>query len=34
STDFDDMIPMVDGIIFFLNPLEKEELELFEMYYS
>ena len=34
SADFDDMIPMVDGIIFFLNPLEKEELELFEMYYS
>ncbi len=34
SADFDDMIPKVDGIIFFLNPLEKEELELFEMYYS
>jgi len=34
SADFDDMIPMVDGIIFFVNPLEKEELELFEMYYS
>jgi hypothetical protein len=34
STDFDEMIPTVDGIIFFLNPLEKEELELFELFYS
>ena len=34
STDFDELIPMVDGIIFFLNPLKQEEMELFEMYYS
>ena len=34
AADFDELIPMVDGIIFFLNPVEKEELELFEMYYS
>ena len=34
SADFDEIISIVDGIIFFLNPLEKEELELFELYYS
>ncbi len=31
SADLDDIIPMVDGIIYFLNPVNKEESELFEM---
>ncbi|MFW9940914.1 MAG: hypothetical protein ACFFFT_07725 [Candidatus Thorarchaeota archaeon] len=31
SADLDDIIPMVDGIIYFLNPLIKEEYELLEM---
>ncbi|TFG29456.1 MAG: hypothetical protein EU532_03190 [Promethearchaeota archaeon] len=34
SADFDEIIPIVDGIIFLLNPLEKEKLEAFELYYS
>ena len=31
SADLDDIIPIVDGIIYFLNPLIKEEYELLEM---
>jgi len=31
SADLDDIIPMVDGIIYFLNPVNEEESELFEM---
>jgi hypothetical protein len=31
SADLDEIIPMVDGIIYFLNPTVQEELELFEM---
>ncbi|MFW9900874.1 MAG: hypothetical protein ACFFDY_06265 [Candidatus Thorarchaeota archaeon] len=31
SADLDEIIPMVDGIIYFLNPVNEEELELFEM---
>ena len=31
SADLDEIIPIVDGIIFFINPLVKEEYELFEM---
>ncbi|MFX1390962.1 MAG: hypothetical protein ACFE9Z_12930 [Promethearchaeota archaeon] len=31
SADIDEIIPMVDGIIYFLNPILQEELELFEM---
>ena len=34
SADFDDLIPMVDGIIYSLNPLKIEEFELFKMYFS
>ncbi|TFG07523.1 MAG: hypothetical protein EU539_04675 [Promethearchaeota archaeon] len=34
NADFDEIIPTVDGIIYFLNPLDKEESELFEMLYS
>ena len=34
AADFDELIPTVDGVIFFLNPLVKEELEIFELYYS
>ncbi|MFX1376085.1 MAG: hypothetical protein ACFFA0_09755 [Promethearchaeota archaeon] len=31
SADLDEIIPIVDGIIYFLNPLIKEEYELLEM---
>ena len=31
SADLDEIIPMVDGIIYFLNPTIQEESELFEM---
>ncbi len=31
SADLDELIPKVDGIIYFLNPTIQEELELFEM---
>ena len=31
SANLDELIPTVDGIIYFLNPTVKEELELFEM---
>ena len=31
SADLDDLLPMADGIIYFLNPLKKEESELFKM---
>jgi hypothetical protein len=31
SADIDEIIPMVDGIIYILNPTVQEELELFEM---
>ncbi|MFX1366393.1 MAG: hypothetical protein ACFE9Y_15860, partial [Promethearchaeota archaeon] len=31
SVDLDDIIPKVDGIIYFLNPTIQEESELFEM---
>jgi len=31
SADLDDIIPIVDGIIYFLNPLIKEEYEILEM---
>ncbi|MFX1417519.1 MAG: hypothetical protein ACFE9N_01220 [Promethearchaeota archaeon] len=31
SADLDEIIPMVDGIIYFLNPTVQEESELFEM---
>ncbi len=31
SADLDEIIPMVDGIIYFLNPVNEEESELFEM---
>ncbi|MFX0038282.1 MAG: hypothetical protein ACFFB9_05370 [Promethearchaeota archaeon] len=31
SANLDELIPMVDGIIYFLNPTVQEELELFEM---
>ncbi|MHA2120456.1 MAG: hypothetical protein ACW990_04535, partial [Promethearchaeota archaeon] len=31
TADLDDIIPTVDGIIYFLNPLIKEDYELFEM---
>ncbi|UCC19714.1 MAG: hypothetical protein JSV62_00105 [Promethearchaeota archaeon] len=31
SADLDKIIPMVDGIIYFLNPVVQEESELFEM---
>ncbi|MFW9826772.1 MAG: hypothetical protein ACFFEY_04020 [Candidatus Thorarchaeota archaeon] len=31
SANLDEIIPMVDGIIYFLNPTIKEELELFEI---
>ncbi|MHA1884034.1 MAG: hypothetical protein ACW96S_03195 [Promethearchaeota archaeon] len=31
SADLDDIIPTEDGIIYFLNPLIKEDFELFEM---
>jgi tetratricopeptide (TPR) repeat protein len=31
SADLDEIIPMVDGIIYFINPTIQEELELFEM---
>ena len=31
SADFDDIIPSVDGIIYFLNPLYADEFEFFEM---
>ena len=31
SADLDELIPMVDGIIYFLNPINEEESELFEM---
>jgi len=29
--DYDEILPTVDGIIYFLNPLKKEEIEFFEM---
>ncbi|MFW9818750.1 MAG: hypothetical protein ACFFE5_03990 [Candidatus Thorarchaeota archaeon] len=31
SADLDEIIPTVDGIIYFINPINQEELELFEM---
>ena len=31
SADLDEIIPMVDGIIYFINPMNAEESELFEM---
>ncbi|MBY8985365.1 MAG: hypothetical protein KGD65_09875 [Candidatus Lokiarchaeota archaeon] len=31
SADLDEIIPIVDGIIYFLNPLKEEESELFKM---
>lgn len=31
SANFDDIIPMVDGIVFILNPANQEEFEFFEM---
>ncbi len=31
SADLDEIIPMVDGIIYFINPMNPEESELFEM---
>ncbi|MHA2130323.1 MAG: hypothetical protein ACW99L_10155 [Promethearchaeota archaeon] len=31
SADLDEIIPIVDGIIYFLNPLNEEETELFKM---
>ncbi|MFO8019169.1 MAG: hypothetical protein R6U96_11075 [Promethearchaeia archaeon] len=31
STNFDEIIPMVDGIVYILNPMKKEEFEFFEM---
>ncbi len=33
STNFDEMIPIVDGIIYFLNPLLVEQFEFFEIIY-
>ncbi|MFX0071768.1 MAG: hypothetical protein ACFFAO_11825 [Candidatus Hermodarchaeota archaeon] len=34
NADYDEIISTVDGIIYFLNPLNTEESELFEMLYS
>ncbi|MBD3194474.1 MAG: hypothetical protein GF317_05415 [Candidatus Lokiarchaeota archaeon] len=34
AADFDEIIPSVDGIIYFLNPLDQEELELFQLIYD
>ncbi len=34
DAEFDEIIPMVDGIIYFLNPLNVEQFELFDMYFS
>ncbi len=34
STDFDEIIPLSDGFIYFLNPLNIDEFELFDMYYT
>jgi len=31
SADYNEMIPMADGIIYFINPLKKEEFEIFEL---
>ncbi|MGV9204949.1 MAG: hypothetical protein ACOC44_13130 [Promethearchaeia archaeon] len=31
STEFDEIIPLVDGIVYILNPMKKEEFEFFEM---
>jgi hypothetical protein len=31
SADLDELIPIVDGIIYFLNPLKEEESEIFKM---
>ena len=31
NTDYDELLPSVDGIVYFLNPLIKEEVEFFEM---
>ena len=31
TADFDEIIPNVDGIIYFLNPMEKREWDLFEL---
>ncbi|MHA1677500.1 MAG: hypothetical protein ACTSW3_01830, partial [Promethearchaeota archaeon] len=31
NVDYDEIIPIVDGIIYFLNPTNKEEVEFFEM---
>lgn len=31
SADYNEMIPMADGIIYFINPLIKEESEIFEL---
>lgn len=33
SADFEEIIPMVDGIIYFINPLNEDELEFFEIIY-
>ncbi len=34
TADFDEIIPSVDGIIYFLDPLEKGEIDLFNMTYE
>jgi hypothetical protein len=31
KAEFDEIIPIVDGIIYFLNPLKQEETEFFEI---
>ena len=31
NADYDELLPLVDGIIYFLNPLVQEEVEFFEM---
>ncbi len=31
SANFDELIPSVDGVIYFINPLDEAELELFDM---
>ena len=30
GADYDELIPVVDGIIYFLNPMKEEETEFFE----
>ncbi|TFF90472.1 MAG: hypothetical protein EU548_02830 [Promethearchaeota archaeon] len=34
NMDYDDLLPVVDGIVYFLNPIVQKEVKIFEMFLS